>query len=118
MITRMLADRTGLTGELSDALARPDVIHDRGRVLADLSLAMADGATSISDIGVLGDQQRIFGPGGVDLDGVADPGRDRRSGDHEDHRGPFGPARRCGCASRPGMVRFRRLPPATATSTV
>jgi len=34
VITRMLADRTGLTGELSDALARPDVIHDRGRVLA------------------------------------------------------------------------------------
>jgi len=62
VITRMLADRTGLTGELSDALARPDVIHDRGRVLADLSLAIADGATSISDIGVLGDQQRILGP--------------------------------------------------------
>jgi hypothetical protein len=62
VITRMLADRTGLTGELSGALARPDVIHDRGRVLADLSLAIADGATSISDIGVLGDQQRIFGP--------------------------------------------------------
>jgi hypothetical protein len=62
VITRMLADRTGLTGALSDALARPDVIHDRGRVLTDLSLAIADGATSISDIRVLGDQQRIFGP--------------------------------------------------------
>ena len=62
VITRMLADRTGLTGELSDALARPDVIHDRGRVLADVSLAIADGATSISDIGVLRDQRRIFGP--------------------------------------------------------
>ena len=62
VVTRMLADRTGLTGELSDALARPDVIHDRGRVLAGVSLAIADGATSISDIGVLGDQRRIFGP--------------------------------------------------------
>jgi len=50
VIARMLADWTGLTRELSGALARPDVIHDRGRVLADLSLAIADGATSISDI--------------------------------------------------------------------
>lgn len=62
VITRMLSDRTGLTGALSDALARPDVVHDRGRVLADVALAIADGATSISDIDVLGDQRRIFGP--------------------------------------------------------
>ena len=62
VITRMLSDRTGLTGALSDALARPDVVHDRGRVLADVALAIADGATSISDIDVLGDQRRVFGP--------------------------------------------------------
>jgi len=62
VITRMLSDRTGLTGALSDAPARPDVVQDRARVLADLSLAIADGATSIRDIDVLGDQRRIFGP--------------------------------------------------------
>lgn len=45
LITRMLADRTGLTSALSDAIARPDVIHDRGRVFADLAVAIADGAT-------------------------------------------------------------------------
>jgi hypothetical protein len=61
VITRMLADRTGLTRELSDALHNPEVVHDRGRVLNDLALAIADGATSISDIAVLGDQRRVFG---------------------------------------------------------
>jgi hypothetical protein len=28
---RMLAHKTGLTGALSGALSRPDVVHDRGR---------------------------------------------------------------------------------------
>src|SRR5665647_913552 len=62
VITRMLADATGLTGALSEALARPDVVHDRGRVLGDLAVAIADGATSMSDLAVLGDQPRVFGP--------------------------------------------------------
>jgi hypothetical protein len=35
----MLADRTGLTGDLSQVLARCgfDAVHDRGRVLADVA---------------------------------------------------------------------------------
>ena len=60
VITRMLADRTGLTSGLSDALARPDVIHDRGAVFRDMAVSIADGGTHICDLAVLGDQQRVF----------------------------------------------------------
>lgn len=60
-----VADRTTLTGELSQALdpLRPArVRHDPGRVLVGLAVAVADGATTISEIDVLGDQGELFGP--------------------------------------------------------
>ncbi len=60
-----LADRTTLTAELSDTLAplvRPRAVHDPGRVLVDLAVAVADGAECISDIAVLADQPDLFGP--------------------------------------------------------
>jgi len=60
-----LAERTTLTAELSAALAglaRPRAVHDSGRVLVDLAVAVADGAECISDIAVLADQPRLFGP--------------------------------------------------------
>jgi len=62
--TRLLADRTGLTGGLSGALARRGFapLHDRGRVLTDLAVAIADGATTIGEIDVLRHQQELFGP--------------------------------------------------------
>jgi hypothetical protein len=61
-LVRALADRTGLTGGLSKALAsRRLLVHDRGRVLADLACAIAGGAEVISDFRVLGDQQEVFG---------------------------------------------------------
>ncbi len=61
--TRLLADRAGLTGGLSGALARRGFTprHDRGRVLADLAVAIADGATTISEIDVLRHQEELFG---------------------------------------------------------
>jgi DDE family transposase len=62
VITRMLVDNIGLTSALSDALYRPDVVHDRGAVMRDLAVSIADGASCISDIAVLGDQSRVFGP--------------------------------------------------------
>jgi len=40
---------------------RPRARHDPGRVLVDLAVAVADGATSISDIAVLADQVELFG---------------------------------------------------------
>ena len=62
-LLRHLEDKTGLTGGLSRALATPRLlIHDRGRVTADLACAIADGAEVISDFRVMGDQQELFGP--------------------------------------------------------
>ena len=60
-----LADRSTLTAELAQALAllrRPRAVHDPGRTLVDLAVAVADGAECISDIAVLADQAALFGP--------------------------------------------------------
>jgi hypothetical protein len=62
VVLRHLADKTGLTSGLAGALASDRLlVHDRGRVLADLACAIADGAEVISDFRVLGDQQELFG---------------------------------------------------------
>ena len=61
-LVRALADNIGLTAGLSRALASGRlVVHDRGRVLADLACAIADGAEVISDFRVMGDQEGLFG---------------------------------------------------------
>jgi hypothetical protein len=61
-LLRHLADKTGLTGGLSRALATPRIlVHDRGRVVADLACAIADGARVISDFRVMSDQSELFG---------------------------------------------------------
>jgi len=61
-LLRALADRTGLTAALSKGLASDRLlVHDRGRVLADLACAIADGAEVISDFRVMGDQHELFG---------------------------------------------------------
>jgi hypothetical protein len=61
-LLRHLADKTGLTAGLSEALASPRLlVHDRGRVLADLACSIADGARVISDFRVMADQRELFG---------------------------------------------------------
>jgi hypothetical protein len=64
VLLRMLADRAGLTQAVSGALARrgwwPG--HDRGRVLVDLAVMIADGGEAICDIDVLRHQDELFGP--------------------------------------------------------
>ena len=61
-LLRQLADKTELTGGLSRALASPRLlIHDRGRVTADLACAIADGSEVISDFRVMADQKELFG---------------------------------------------------------
>src|SRR5580693_2505666 len=60
-LLRHLADKTGLTGGLSRALATARfLVHDRGRVTADLACAIADGARVISDFRVMSDQRDLF----------------------------------------------------------
>lgn len=59
-----LADGFGLTAGMSLALAPTKQRrrgHDRGQVLTDLAVAIADGATGISDLRVLADQPDLFG---------------------------------------------------------
>lgn len=59
-----LADRIGLTGGLSRAMAPTKQRrrgHDRGRVLADLAVMLADGGETITDLRVLRDQPDLFG---------------------------------------------------------
>ena len=59
-----LADDLGLTAGLSAAMAPTKKRrrgHDRGRVLVDLAIALADGATAISDLRALANQPALFG---------------------------------------------------------
>ena len=59
-----LADELGLTDGLSVAMAptkRRCRGHDRGRVLVDLAVMLADGGEAISDLAVLRDQVSVFG---------------------------------------------------------
>lgn len=60
---RLIADRTGLTAGLSRALARPGFlpVHDRGRVLADTAVLIADGGRVLSDLATLRDQGELYG---------------------------------------------------------
>jgi hypothetical protein len=64
---RLLADRVGLTAELSNAMARRSFtpVHDRGRVLTDVAVMLADGGEAIADIDVLrhqGGAAGVLGP--------------------------------------------------------
>lgn len=61
-LVRAPADNIGLTAGLSKAPASGRLlIHDRGRVMADLACAIADGGEVISDFRVIGDQDELFG---------------------------------------------------------
>lgn len=62
-VLRLLADNTGLTGALSKALRRRgfNPVHDRGRVLADTAVMIADGGRVLSDLATLRDQSELFG---------------------------------------------------------
>lgn len=76
-----MADRSTLTAQLSAVFASrtaPQTQHDRGRVLTDLAVMIADGGECLSDIATLADQPGVFGPVASDttcrrvLDAVAD----------------------------------------------
>jgi len=59
-----LADQVGLTDALSAAMAPTKQRrrgHDRGGVLVDVAVMLADGGDTISDVAVLRDQPDLFG---------------------------------------------------------
>ena len=59
-----LADELGLSGGLSAAMAPTKQRrrgHDRGQVVVDLAVMIADGGEAISDLAVLRDQPALFG---------------------------------------------------------
>jgi hypothetical protein len=61
---RLLASKVGLTTGLSTALRRKGFTpgHDRGQVITDLAVTIADGGVAISDVATLGDQDELLGP--------------------------------------------------------
>ncbi|MCL8026962.1 transposase [Nocardioides bruguierae] len=61
---RLLADKIGLTDEVSKAMARRGFspVHDRGRVMTDVAVMLADGGETIADIDVLRHQATALGP--------------------------------------------------------
>lgn len=58
-----VADRFSVAERLSDAVPVPGraPVHDRGRVLTQMALALAGGGECVSDIAVLRDQPELFG---------------------------------------------------------
>lgn len=60
---RMISDGVGLTGELSRVLSAPgrELVHDRGRVLADVAVMIADGGRVLADLATLRDQAELYG---------------------------------------------------------
>ena len=95
-----VADRVGLTRELSRALAglrERRRRHDPGRVIRDLAVMLADGGDCLSDLRAVRDQQPLFGPVASDSDGV--------SADRSDRRRPERCLRRC--ARRAARARAR-----------
>lgn len=87
-LLRLVADNTGLTAALSRTLARRGFtpVHNRGRVLTDLAVCIADGGRTLSDIAALRDQGELFGPLPSDttlwhaLDEIDDKARARIAG--------------------------------------
>ena len=60
-----VADKAGLTRALSAALSEPGLragSHDRGRVVRDLAVMLADGGDCLADLGAVADQAALFGP--------------------------------------------------------
>jgi hypothetical protein len=123
VLLRMLADRAGLTQALSAGLARQGWWpgHDRGRVLVDLAVMIADGGEAICGIDVLRHQGEVFGPV---ASAATCPGRDRRGPAAADRQGSrAGPRPRLGAvraavAGRRGTTPGRRHPATLPATTV
>lgn len=72
------AELSGLTEGLSAAMAGvPRRRYDPGRTLTQMVLALADGATCLSDLAAVRAQPAMFGPVASASNGVAQLQRDR-----------------------------------------
>lgn len=59
------ARRSGLSGQLTRLLGRwrkPLAVHDPGKIVADLAVAVALGGDAAADVAVLRAQPGVFGP--------------------------------------------------------
>jgi hypothetical protein len=59
-----VADKVGLTRALEFAVGEPGLragSHDRGRVIRDLAVMLADGGDCLADLRAVGDQAALFG---------------------------------------------------------
>jgi hypothetical protein len=59
-----VAEKAGLTRALSLAVAESGLragSHDRGRVIRDLAVMLADGGDCLADLRAVGDQAALFG---------------------------------------------------------
>jgi len=59
------ADKIGLTSRLSESLARwrkPLAVHDPGKTVLNLAIAVALGGDCLADIAMLREQPAVFGP--------------------------------------------------------
>jgi Transposase DDE domain group 1 len=59
-----VADKSGLTRALNVAVGEPGLragSHDRGRVIRDLAVMLADGGDCLADLRAVGDQAALFG---------------------------------------------------------
>ncbi len=67
-LVAQVADKVGLTRALSRGLAgikQRRRGHDPGRVFRDLAVMLVDGGECVSDLGVVREQDALFGGGGV-----------------------------------------------------
>ncbi|GAB2799833.1 hypothetical protein GCM10027073_34740 [Streptomyces chlorus] len=65
--------KTGLDRAISAALApwrKSRAVHDPGKILLDVALAIALGGDSLADVGMLRAEPAVFGAGGIGSDGV------------------------------------------------
>jgi hypothetical protein len=101
-----VAEGVGLTDALSDAMAvtrRRKGGHDRGKVLTDLAVMLADDGKSISDLCSLRDQPRLFGEVASTPTAWRDLGGRGRIGDRSDQRSPrHSTSEGMGCRRGPG----------------
>ena len=80
-----VADKTGLTRALNVMVGEPGLragSHDRGRVLRDLAVMLADGGDCLADLRAVSDQAALFGSDRVAVDRVSGDRSDR------EHTGP------------------------------